>query len=98
MLNCTIWNRTVYMYNTDLALNNLKWLICHKTKPNSKIDLVVEGFGSIHTYVFYIFYFIFIYQYSPHVNEREQKFSIYVFLNQDQKLAVKRLAEFTYAF
>ena len=22
------------MYRDDLALNNLKWLICHKTKPN----------------------------------------------------------------
>ena len=21
------------MYNEDLALNNLQWLICHKTKP-----------------------------------------------------------------
>ena len=23
-----------YKYNEDLALNNLEWLICHKTKPN----------------------------------------------------------------
>ena len=23
-----------YMYKKDLALNNLQWLICHKTKPN----------------------------------------------------------------
>ena len=23
-----------YMYKPDLALNNLQWLICHKTKPN----------------------------------------------------------------
>ena len=22
------------MYKKDLALNNLQWLICHKTKPN----------------------------------------------------------------
>ena len=22
------------MYKTDLALNNLQWLICHKTKAN----------------------------------------------------------------
>ena len=22
------------MYELDLALNNLQWLICHKTKPN----------------------------------------------------------------
>ena len=24
----------IYMYKKDLALNNLQWLICHKTKPN----------------------------------------------------------------
>ena len=23
------------MYKEDLTLNNLQWLICHKTKPNS---------------------------------------------------------------
>ena len=25
------------MYKQDLALNNLQWLICHKTKPNQII-------------------------------------------------------------
>ena len=25
------------MYKKDLALNNLQWLICHKTKPNQFI-------------------------------------------------------------
>ena len=25
---------TTYMYKQDLVLNNLQWLICHKTKPN----------------------------------------------------------------
>ena len=24
----------INMYKEDLALNNLQWLICHKTKPN----------------------------------------------------------------
>ena len=24
----------MYMYERDLALNNLPWLICHKTQPN----------------------------------------------------------------
>ena len=24
----------IYMYKKDLALNDLQWLICHKTKPN----------------------------------------------------------------
>ena len=27
----------IYMYKPDLALNNLQWLICHKTKPNQTI-------------------------------------------------------------
>ena len=27
----------VYMFKEDLALNNLQWLICHKTKPNKTI-------------------------------------------------------------
>ena len=27
----------IYMYKDDLALNNLQWLICHKTKPNQII-------------------------------------------------------------
>ena len=30
----------IYMYKKDLALNNLKWLICHKTKQN-KIDILI---------------------------------------------------------
>ena len=25
----------IYMYKKDLALNNLQWLICHKTKPTN---------------------------------------------------------------
>ena len=24
----------IYLYKKDLALNNLQWLICHKTQPN----------------------------------------------------------------
>ena len=27
----------IYMYKKDLALNNLQWLICHKTKLNQNI-------------------------------------------------------------
>ena len=27
----------IYMYKEDLALNNLQWLICHKTQPNQII-------------------------------------------------------------
>ena len=29
------------MYKQDLALNNLQWLICHKTQPNQGGVLVV---------------------------------------------------------
>ena len=25
---------SIYMFKEDLALNNLQWLICHKTQPN----------------------------------------------------------------
>ena len=28
---------SMYMYKEDLALNNLQWLICYKTKPNQII-------------------------------------------------------------
>ena len=27
---------SIYMYEKDLALNNLQWLICHKTKEKKK--------------------------------------------------------------
>ena len=27
----------MYMYKEELALNNLEWLICHKTQPNQII-------------------------------------------------------------
>ena len=27
------------MYKENLALNNLQWLICHKTQPNQIIDI-----------------------------------------------------------
>ena len=27
----------ICMYQEDLALNNLQWLICHKTQPNQSI-------------------------------------------------------------
>ena len=29
------------MYKDDLALNNLQWLICHKTKPNQTFTKVL---------------------------------------------------------
>ena len=27
----------IYVYKKDLSLNNLQWLICHKTQPNQII-------------------------------------------------------------
>ena len=36
MLNCIVWNRTVYMYKIHLALNDLWWLIWHQTKSNQR--------------------------------------------------------------
>ena len=37
------------MYEEDLALNNLQWLICHKTQPNQIINIqyiyIKIGFG-----------------------------------------------------
>ena len=37
--NPTKQNHTylICMYKEDLALNNLKWLICHKSQPNQII-------------------------------------------------------------
>ena len=29
-----IWLEIIYLLYMDLALNNLQWWICHKTKPN----------------------------------------------------------------
>ena len=31
----------IYMYKEDLALNNLQWLICNKTKPNQSLSVSV---------------------------------------------------------
>ena len=42
------------MYKEDLALNNLQWLICHKTKPKlrdkflSQIDIYIKNDFSSH--------------------------------------------------
>ena len=34
MLNWIVWNRTVYKYKNGFGINNLQWLMYHKTKPN----------------------------------------------------------------
>ena len=31
------------MYKEDLALNNLDWLICYKTKPNQTNPVILKG-------------------------------------------------------
>ena len=38
MLNWIVWNRTVYLYKMDLALDSLQRLICHKlTSPDTRV-------------------------------------------------------------
>ena len=32
----------MYMYKQYLAINNLRWLICHKTKPNYHMGLIFD--------------------------------------------------------
>ena len=29
----------IYVYEEDLVLNNIEWLICHKTLPNQIINI-----------------------------------------------------------
>ena len=36
------------MYKEDLVLNNLQWLICHKTQPNQNKYI----YANIHTYIY----------------------------------------------
>ena len=69
MLNCTVLNRTVYMYKIDLALNNLKWLICHKTKPKKIFSSLLSIYG-IHVFKIAIFenvfhFLVFIFPLNP---------------------------------
>ena len=40
MLKWIVWNRTVYMYKMDLALNEQQWLMGHKTKPNQTKSII----------------------------------------------------------
>ena len=37
----------IYMYKQYLALNNLLWLICHKTKPNQIVYIKYKCINSI---------------------------------------------------
>ena len=50
ILNKTVWNRTAYMYKNGFGINNLQWLMGHKTKPNQTESLcfrVVLSMGQI---------------------------------------------------
>ena len=41
------------MYKEDLALNNLKWLICHKTQP--MVDMTSNPTKPNHIYLIYMY-------------------------------------------
>ena len=41
MLNWIVWNRTVYIYKNRFGINNLQWLMCHKTKPNQTNQILI---------------------------------------------------------
>ena len=36
----------IHMYKKDWALNNLQWLICHKTKPNKTLVETISSFNA----------------------------------------------------
>ena len=36
----------IYIYKEDLALNNLRWLMCHKTQPNKETQTFPRLFDS----------------------------------------------------
>ena len=38
LTKCVYKSYLIYMYKPDVALNNLQWLICHKTKLNQSVD------------------------------------------------------------
>ena len=46
----------MFIYKEDVALNNLQWLICHKTKPNLRnLDFYHQGFSDycLHLYSYF---------------------------------------------
>ena len=55
----------IYMYKEDLALNNLQWLIWHKTKPDpTNIHTYIHKYTHTHTHThthIYIYIYIYIY-------------------------------------
>ena len=37
-----VYKSYISMYQLDLALNNLQWLICNKTQPNQQLNFFVS--------------------------------------------------------
>ena len=66
----------IYMYKQDLVLNNLKWLICHKTKSNRIW---------IKSLVVYSFFFLFFLSVYPR-KEKEKSLTFLVWLMICQKM------------
>ena len=53
ILDWIVWNWTVYMYKKGFGINNLKWLMCHKTKLNlTKVWLTAILFESPYHYYY----------------------------------------------
>ena len=42
-LNWIVWNRMIYMYKNGFGINNLQWLIWHKTNPNQIFELLIDS-------------------------------------------------------
>ena len=40
------------MYKVDLALNNLQWLICHKTQPIFQDQLLYQGLVEVYPTIY----------------------------------------------
>ena len=58
---CVYKEYIYYMYKKDLALNDLQWLICHKTKPNQSNLFSLETketFFSVILYFFFLSFFL----------------------------------------
>ena len=57
------------MYKEDLALNNLKWLICRQTKPNLQFHFQTQANIYKHTHTL-LYIYIYIYIYNSRKNPR----------------------------
>ena len=83
ILNWIVWNRTAYMYKMDLALNNLHWLMCHKTKHSESIGSrqIFEATMSLFSLDFllkYVYLFLLFFSWQQILSEFESIFSHWV--------------------